>query len=80
MEALLTRGAACCSSRKLLRSLISDTPLGSAVVDWLEGRNAVLVCAVHDVRIPSAITARPTVCVHRVPSHLAIISHSSAIL
>jgi hypothetical protein len=61
MGALLTRGAACCSSRKLLRSLISDTPVGSAVVDWFEGRNAVVVCAVHDVRITSAITAPPKV-------------------
>lgn len=44
-----------------MRSLISDTPVGSPVVDWLEGRNAVVVCAVHDVRIPSAITAPPNV-------------------
>jgi hypothetical protein len=28
MGALSTRGAACCSSRKLLRSLISDTRIG----------------------------------------------------
>ena len=68
MEALSARGGPSCSSRKLWRSLTSDTLV------------ECVVCAVHDVRIPRAITARPSVCVHRVASHLAIISHSSAIL
>jgi hypothetical protein len=44
MEALSARGAPSCSSRKLWRSLTSD-PLVECVA-----------CAVHDVRIPSAIT------------------------
>jgi hypothetical protein len=34
---------------------------GTGVGDCFEDRNAVVVCAVHDVSIPSAITAQPTV-------------------
>jgi len=49
MAALFARGTACWSSRKLFRSLISDSLVGSVVV------------ALHDVRIPSAITAQPKV-------------------
>src|SRR5215475_12171022 len=48
MGALSTRGAPSCSSRKLWRSLTSDT-LGH------------VVCAVHDVKSPSAIIATPNV-------------------
>src|SRR5437870_2389808 len=44
MGALFTRGAPSCSSRKLWRSVTWDTLVGR------------VVCAVHDVRIPSAIT------------------------
>jgi hypothetical protein len=29
--------------------------------DWFEGRSAVVVCVVHDVRIPSTIVAQPKV-------------------
>ena len=49
MEALSGRGAPSCSSLKLWRSLTSDTLV------------ECVVCAVHDVRIPSAVTAQPKV-------------------
>jgi len=45
IEALSARGAPSCSSRKLSRSLTSDTLV------------ECVLCAVHDVKIPSAITA-----------------------